>query len=69
VKQLGNQRNATQRVLDSSVGTIVVALGGFFADGGAGPMIATIAACAILAWATTLAAVRTPRGDRAYEAA
>jgi DHA1 family bicyclomycin/chloramphenicol resistance-like MFS transporter len=42
------------------VGAVIMAVGGYFAEGGAKPMIAMIALCAILAWATTVVTLRKP---------
>jgi len=61
--------SALQGALQMITGAVVMAISGIFADGGAVPMIATIALCAILAWATTFAALRRPNRDYAREAA
>jgi DHA1 family bicyclomycin/chloramphenicol resistance-like MFS transporter len=51
------------------IGAVVMASAGLFADGGAKPMVATIALCAILACAIAFATLRAPQRGTAAETA
>jgi DHA1 family bicyclomycin/chloramphenicol resistance-like MFS transporter len=61
--------SALSGALQMITGAVVMALSGYFSDGGAQPMIATIALCAILAWATAFTILRKPVRDTVSEAA
>jgi DHA1 family bicyclomycin/chloramphenicol resistance-like MFS transporter len=60
--------SALSGALQMITGAVVMAISGLFADGGAQPMIATIALCAVLAWATAFAILRKPTRNYANEA-
>jgi DHA1 family bicyclomycin/chloramphenicol resistance-like MFS transporter len=49
--------------LGMMTGAVIMALAGLLAQWGAKPMVAIIALCAILAWATTVATLRKPQPD------
>ncbi len=55
--------SALSGCLQMLTGAAVMALGGLFADRGAAPMIALIALCAVLAWATMMVILKKPQPD------
>jgi DHA1 family bicyclomycin/chloramphenicol resistance-like MFS transporter len=61
--------SALSGALQMIIGALVMQAGGLFANGKAQPMIATIAASAILSCVTALTVLRRPRRERAGEAA
>jgi len=52
--------SALQGALQMITGAVVMAISGLFAEGGAAPMITTIALCAVVACATAFAILRKP---------
>jgi DHA1 family bicyclomycin/chloramphenicol resistance-like MFS transporter len=56
--------SALSGALQMLIGAAVMAVGGLFGNGTAQPMIATIAACGVIAWVIALAVLRHPGGDR-----
>jgi DHA1 family bicyclomycin/chloramphenicol resistance-like MFS transporter len=61
--------SALSGALQMMVGAGIMAIGGYFTDRGAQPMIALIGLCAILAWATAFVTLRKPRRETVREAA
>ena len=60
--------SALSGALQFIIGAVVMAVGGIFAEDGAHPMIAVIAACAILAWAIAMTILRKPQRECVSEA-